>query len=85
LKYRHEFTGYKTREIRPETPAKRATTSKPDTVKAPDTTAASKSKSKSKPADKVDWLRFKKEAAEAIGKPFNKTTKADVLKYLDSK
>jgi hypothetical protein len=79
LKYRHEFTGYKTREIRPETPAPAAVV-KPAKPKKP-----ARKKKPAKAADDVDWKAYRKEAAAALGKAVNKTTKAETLKYVEDK
>ena len=63
LKFRHEFTGYTTREIRAEV--------QPVPVQV-------------KPLKPADWKDFKAAAAKELGKPFNKTTKADTLKFMEN-
>ena len=74
MKYRHEFTGYDNPEPTPEVEApslpKVAKSEEPD----PMTKAVQKAPMK-------DWRTYKKAAADDLGKPFNKTTKADVEKW----
>lgn len=55
LKFRREFTGYLTRELRADTPATPA----------------------------ADWKDHKKAAADFLGKPYPKVTKADTLEYME--
>ena len=82
MKYRHEFTGYGEPEVvtpndardqegLPPLPELKETKSEePD----PMTKAVQKAPMK-------DWRTYKKAAADDLGKPFNKTTKADVEKW----
>lgn len=68
FKYRHQFTGYVTREMRAEAPVK-VETPKPEKEEAP------------KP--EKSWRQMRKEVGKAIGKPAMKVTKADVEEFLN--
>ena len=71
MKFRHEFTGYNVPDAEPvELPGMTKS-------EEPDPMANHVQTNKLK-----DWRSYKKMAAEALGKPFNKTTKADVETWL---
>ena len=67
LKFRSQFTGYQTREMRAEAPA--------PVVAAPVVAAPE--------VEELDWKSYRKKAGKAIGKATLKVTKADVEAYLD--
>ena len=68
LKYRREFTGYHTREMR-------ATTAPiPRISKAP---AAEPQ------VEASEWMQYKAAAAKKLDKPWNKVTKAETLAYME--
>lgn len=81
LKTRSEFTGYNKPAPAPQ--------QEPKQVEAPSLPAAVKSEEPDPMAKAVqsvplkNWISYKRVAAEALGKPFQRTTKADVMKYLE--
>lgn len=71
LKFREQFTGYKTRELRAEVPVL-PKVEKPYLPKDLDPIASVE-----------DWKNYKEAAAGFLDKPINKVTKAQVLNYME--
>lgn len=84
LKFRHEFTGYSASKAKSPppspTPAPAAPLPTPTTPPAAQTTKAAVRDD----TPMKDWRTYRKLAAEAVGKPLNRVTKADVEFYLAS-
>ena len=75
MKFRKQFTGYMTREMRADVPKEPA----PPRIKPePEPKAKPAPKPKAKP-----WTHYKKAAARYHGKTVKKTNKADVLAYME--
>lgn len=72
LRYRAEFTGYKTRELRAAGVRKPSVAEPTETGEEPAISEA-------------DWKDYKAEAAKALDKPYNKTTKKDTIAFLKKK
>jgi hypothetical protein len=73
FRYRHEFTGYHTRELRADAPIAPVPEAK---TEEPDMPAQN-------PKDHKSWRQYKKEVGQALGKPASKVTKAEVEEYLN--
>ena len=87
LKYRRDFTGYHA-EAAPEPPSAPAAAPEP-----PSAPAAAPPEAKSQEIDPMakavqrtpmkPWTSYKKATADALGKSFARTTKDDVMKWLE--
>jgi hypothetical protein len=70
LKFRKDFTGYLTREVRAK-------------VIPPSVTTIPPAKVVGAPVTLDDWAKYRKKAAKLLGKPYNKTTKAETIAYME--
>jgi len=88
LKFRKDFKGYMTREVRAADPLKAAPKQKPTPVPIiPPTDPLPKPIPIDPPQPaSVDgnlWMNYRKAAADLLGKPYNMTTKSETLAYME--
>jgi hypothetical protein len=69
LKFRRQFTGYKTRELRAEIPPVVSIPTAAEPAKMPTI---------------ANWPSYRKAAAAYLNKPFNKTTKDETIAYMEN-
>ena len=80
MKFRKQFTGYQTREVRADAPA----VPTPPRLKPEPKPKAAPPRLKPEPEPKAKpWTHYKKAAAKYHGKTVKKTNKADVLAYME--
>ena len=72
MKFRRDFTGYQTREVRAEF--------RPAPIKEPEAKPVMKPEPEK---EVVDWKDYRTAAAKVLDKPVNKTTKAQTLEYME--
>ena len=82
MKFRKDFTGYRTREVRAADPKPSPAPEKEVKKKVAKKTAKKKADPAPGPKAKP-WTHYRKAAAKYHGKTVKKTNKADVLAYME--
>ena len=86
MKYRNQFTGYDVPTPKVETKPEPKPEPKVEAVSLPGVAKSEEPDPMTKAVQKKsmkDWRTYKKMAADDLGKPFNKTTKADVEAWME--